>query len=206
MQEPIAVEIGPSKYGTRPIGAKRCRDTMYYVPLQSTLKQLLQLQSVRDEIFRPSQHTQNVLNDESVRDEIFRPSQHTQNVLNDVSDGEFYKAHPLFSENSHVLQTIAYYDEVETCNVLGSSSGKHKLGCIFFTLGNIRPAHHSALKAIFLVLVAKLTTIKSNGIDSILKALVAFLADNLAAHELGGFKESFSFANRFCRSCLTNKE
>ena len=27
-------------------------------------------------------------------------------------------------------------------------------------------------------------------------ALLAFLADNLAAHELGGFKESFSFAYR----------
>ena len=37
-------------------------------------------------------------------------------------------------------------------------------------------------------------------------ALLAFLADNLAAHELGGFKESFSFARKFCRSCLTDKE
>ena len=34
--------------------------------------------------------------------------------------------------------------------------------------------------------------------------IVAFLADNLAAHEVGGFKESFSFARRFCRSCMTN--
>ena len=31
---------------------------------------------------------------------------------------------------------------------------------------------------------------------------MAFLADNLAAHEIGGFKESFSFARRFCRSCM----
>ena len=36
--------------------------------------------------------------------------------------------------------------------------------------------------------------------------LLAFLADNLASHELAGFKESFSFARRFCRSCLTDKE
>lgn len=34
---------------------------------------------------------------------------------------------------------------------------------------------------------------------------IALLADNLAAHELGGFKESFSFAHRFCRSCLAIK-
>ncbi len=115
---------------------------------------------------------------------------------------------------------------------MGSSSGKFKLGCVFFTLNNIRPLFRSALKSIFLLIVAKSSTIKVNGIDSVLKpfltdlktlhdegievrfagrnevwkgALLAFLADNLAAHELGGFKESFSFARRFCRSCLTDK-
>ena len=31
-------------------------------------------------------------------------------------------------------------------------------------------------------------------------------AHYLASHELGGFKESFSFARKFCRSCLTDKE
>ena len=126
------------------------------------------------------------------------------------------------------LQIIAYYDEVETCNPLGSSSKKYKLGCIFFTLGNIRPFWRSSLKAIFLAAVAKSSTNKTNGIDAILQpfiddlkefsssgitidyggtqevwkgALIAFLADNLASHEIGGFKESFSFSNRFCRSC-----
>lgn len=144
----------------------------------------------------------------------------------------FYKAR-FFKNNPHSLQVIAYYDEVETCNPLGSSSGKYKLGCVFFTLGNIRPSLRSSLKSIFLLAVAKSSTIKANGIDLILKpflddlktlyevgitlqfnekdelwkgALLAFLADNLAAHELGGFKESFSFAHRFCRSCLTDKE
>ena len=34
-------------------------------------------------------------------------------------------------------------------------------------------------------------------------ALLAFLADNLAAHQVGGFKESMSFARRICRSCMT---
>ncbi len=32
--------------------------------------------------------------------------------------------------------------------------------------------------------------------------LLAFLADNLAAHALGGFKESMSFALRVCRICF----
>lgn len=33
-------------------------------------------------------------------------------------------------------------------------------------------------------------------------ALLAFLADTLAAHTVGGFKCSMSFALRVCRSCM----
>lgn len=181
------------------------RDTFYYVPLLSTLKQILQVQSVRREILRSTDHS--------------------DNLMYDLSDGCMFKKHAFFKANPNGLQVVAYYDEVETCNPLGSSSGKFKLGCVFFTLGNIRPMHRSGLKAIFLLVVAKSSTIKVNGIDCILKpflddlktlyntgitiqfggkdevwkgALLAFLADNLASHELGGFKESFSFARRFC--------
>ena len=32
-------------------------------------------------------------------------------------------------------------------------------------------------------------------------SLLVFLADNLASHMLGGFKESFSFSTRICRTC-----
>lgn len=201
---------------TRQSGAKRrkilTRDKFYYVPLLNTLKQLLQI--------------------EAVRNEVLRPIPTSSKLLYDFSDGTMYKQHDLFKNNSRGLQIIAYYDEVETCNPLGSSSGKYKLGCIFFSLSNIRPFLRSSLKSIFLLVVAKSSTIKVNGIDSVLKpflndlktlhdegitvqfagrsevwkgALLAFLADNLAAHELGGFKESFSFARKFCRSCLTDK-
>ena len=88
-------------------------------------------------------------------------------------------------------------------------------------------------KAIFLSTIAKVSLIEGYGIDTILKpfvddlnvlgtsgvevnidgemkvyhgGLVAFLADNLASHSIGGFKESMSFAKRFCRTCLTDKE
>lgn len=201
---------------TRQSGAKRrkklTRDKFSYVPLLKTLKQILQVNAIRKEVLRPNQTS--------------------SELLFDISDGTVYKQHDFFKNNPHGLQIVRYYDKVETCNPLGSSSGKFKLGCIFFTLGNIRPALRSGLKSIFLVAVAKSSTVKTNGIDSILKPflddlktlhdkgivvrfagkdevwkgdLLAFLADNLAAHELGGFKESFSFARKFCRSCLTDK-
>ena len=106
---------------------------------------------------------------------------------------------------------------------------KHKLGCLFFTLGNIRPQHRSSLKAILLLGLGKATDITKYGIDCFLKPfvedlktlycdrvciggidcygrLVAFLADTLAAHLLGGFKGSTSFAHRICRSCMITTE
>lgn len=217
IQEPVEIQVGSSQYVTQLSGAKRkkvlTRDTFCYIPILSTLKQILQVQCVHDEILKPVQKD--------------------DDLLHDFSDGALFKQHAFFKTHPQSLQIVAYYDEVETCNPLGSSSGKNKLGCVFFTLGNIRPSYRSSLKSIFLVAVAKSSTIEKNGIDFILKpflddlktlhevgvtinvsgsievwkgALLAFLADNLAAHELGGFKESFSFALRFCRSCLTDKE
>lgn len=106
---------------------------------------------------------------------------------------------------------------------------KHKLGCMFFFLGNIRPQYRSTFKAIHLVAVGKSEDINKYGIDifmtpfiedlktlycdgitvvinrgehTIHGALLAFLADTLAAHAVGGFKGSMSFALRVCRSCM----
>ena len=37
-------------------------------------------------------------------------------------------------------------------------------------------------------------------------ALIAFLADNLASNDLGGFKKSFSFSFRYCHTCLSTRD
>lgn len=128
------------------------------------------------------------------------------------------------------ITLVTYFDEIKLCNPLGSASKKNKLGCLFFILVNSHPALRSTLKAMFLVAVADVPTIEAHGIDFILKpfvedikelttnglvisdqlqlpvSLVAFLADNFAAHALGGFKESMSFAKRICRTCMTTTE
>ena len=46
----------------------------------------------------------------------------------DYCDGEFVKSHDFFNGDEVRLQIIAYYDEVEICNPLGSHSGVQKLG------------------------------------------------------------------------------
>lgn len=53
---------------------------------------------------------------------------YSSGYLCDFCDGEIYKAHPIFSTDSHVIQIIIYYDDVEVANPLGSHRGVHKLG------------------------------------------------------------------------------
>lgn len=96
-------------------------------------------------------------------------------------------------------------------------------------MGNIHPAFRSTFRAINLAIIATKPVLEEHGIDAVLKpffddcnklyqtgvsvsihgahrvfkgALLAFLADNLASNELGGFKLSFSFSFRCCRTCL----
>ena len=161
--------------------------------------------------------------------ELLESRSTTTNLLQDFCDGNSYKSHPLFSTDNQALQIIAYFDELEIANPLGSYVAKHKLGCIFFMLGNINPRYRSTHLASYLVDVAKSEDINHYGIDKFLQpfvddlktlyldgipisvnneahtfygALLAFLGDNLAAHYIGGFKQNFSTSLRICRSCM----
>ena len=191
-------------------------DTFQYVPLLNTLERLIQDPDIREEI------------------EAFPRRVRGNSLQEDFCDGKLFREHPLFSSDPLALQIIAYFDEVEVCNPLGSHIKKHKLGIIFFTLGNVRPKLRSSLKAIHLVAVATSPVIDKHGLNRIMEpfisdlnilathgvrvelhnreqifrgALLAFLADNLGSNALGGFKLSFSFAYRYCRTCLVpNKD
>ena len=46
----------------------------------------------------------------------------------DVCDSEVFKEHPIFSTNPQALQVLAYFDEVETANPLGSKAKLNKIG------------------------------------------------------------------------------
>ena len=56
-----------------------------------------------------------------------RPSNHSDHI-GDFCDGSFLKNHPLFSIEPNGFQIVAYFDELEVCNPLGSRSGINKLG------------------------------------------------------------------------------
>ena len=175
-------------------------DKFFYIPLLSTLKRLMELEDYQDEVLNP--HT------------------NSNEYLHDFCDGSFFKAHPLFSCDPHALQIVGYYDDVEIVNPLGSYVKIHKLGCLFFYIGNVRPQFRSTLKSIQLLVVGLTKDIQQYGINSFLKpfvedlkelycsgitvsvggesrifygALLTFLADTLAAHLVGG-----------CVACLSH--
>ena len=72
-----------------------------------------------------------------------------------------------------------YYDELEVVNPIGTYISRHKLGCLFFFLANIRPQFRSTLKAINLVAVAKRADIKTYGIDEFLSPFVEDLKSTI---------------------------
>ena len=100
-----------------------------------------------------------------------------------------------------------------------SYSKRHKIGIVFYTLGNIDPIYRSQFRLINLAIIATVPIIEKYGLNKVLEpfisdlntlstkgiivsgvsrtykgALLVFLADNLASNDLGGFKKSFSFA------------
>ena len=216
-QEPVEIRVGSAYHATQFSGSKRKKilktDTFQYIPIEETLKRVLQMPDIVNEI------------------NYFHGS--NSDCLMDRCDGSVFRTHPIFSTDKRAIQVIAYVDEIELCNPLGSSTKKHKLACLFFTIGNLRPNFRSRLKCIFVTAVASSIIINKHGMNSFLKPFVesmktlskdgvkisingeecryqvgvlATLADTLAAHSLGGFKESMSFAYRICRSCMATTE
>ena len=114
----MEISVGPAHYVTMYSGNNRKKvlksDSFIYVPIMETLKELLQICDVLCEV------------------ENFHGSQ--DNILRELCDGAVFMVHPTFAADNQCIQVIAYYDEVELCNPLGSSSKKHKLGCIFLAL------------------------------------------------------------------------
>ena len=102
-----------------------------------------------------------------------------------------YKSHPLFSSTLS-LEILAYYDDVEVCNPLGSRAEKHKLGksyvkihvhvhvydyfntaaLFYYTLGNIPPKYRSTIRCIQLFAVVKSHVLQQYGADAILETFM----------------------------------
>lgn len=145
-------------------------------------------------------------------------------VLQDVFEGEFCKTHPLFLKETSI-PLLFYNDDCETVNPLGSKTGTHKLGFIYFQIKSLPPDLLSSLRSHFLCAVYKSDDAKTYGLDVVLHLIVAELqflekegipvdtstfqgvvkfslvqvvGDNLDLNAILGYSESFT-ANHMCR-------
>ena len=106
------------------------------------------------------------------------------------------------------MQLVLYDDDFGTVNPLGNKVSKYKVPAFYFVLGNIQAKYHSRLNDINSVLLSppaliqkygyqeiflpslddiKLQTLKFEGQEHIFRGTVSVVvADNLAAHALGG--------------------
>lgn len=113
-----------------------------------------------------------ILEDEHLRSLILLSNPNTTGNFEDFRDGTNSSTHPVVIKYPNAIQIVAYYDELEICNPLGSNVKKHKLGLVFFTIANMHPKYRSNFKAIFLSTVANITLIEEHGIDAILEPFV----------------------------------
>lgn len=162
--------------------------------------------------------------------EIFEEVSNTKEFKNfcwqNYEDGNYFKNSPLFQRFPQALQIHLYLDEVQMCSPVGSYS--HKMFLVYFSLGNIDAKKRSKLKCINLLSIFYTDHVASFDLNEILKPIVNDLlklengvilniggsyklihgtltvvcADNLASHQIGGFKCGFAKGFRKCRFCL----
>ena len=152
-----------------------------------------------------------------------------------IQDGVVLSNHPLFIGDPHTLELILYSDEIEICNAVGTRVKKHKILMFYYLLSNLPKKFRSAIDAINLYAVVRSEDVSTYGFDVILQpllddlkklsattgnhicltdgrtisvraSLVAYVADNPAAHQAVGLKESVGGAFRKCRFCHADFE
>ena len=112
-----------------PSGAMReSKDCFYYIPLLSSLQAMLNCKDVSEQVSAYNYCVQINI----ILFQIFKSHQLESGKIGDYCDSEQFKNHPLFKKYRHSLQICLYYDDLETCNPLGSKAKIHKLSkCIY---------------------------------------------------------------------------
>ncbi|KAJ8911122.1 hypothetical protein NQ315_003297 [Exocentrus adspersus] len=181
------------------VGFKTCE--AQYVPIEKVLKKLLEL----DDVF-------NV-----IRNYINTESENTQSFTS-IFNSKLWKGVYKNFKGRLVLPIFLYYDDFECGNPLGSHSGVHKVGGVYYTIGGIPPKYASRIENIFLwslfyssdrvqfgndvifrEIYKQLLNLENNGI------IININGDNLGVNSITGMTQSFSATN-FCRICFCTKE
>jgi hypothetical protein len=167
-----------------------------------------------------------LLNFRDVYTEVNKVRTSQVGVYRRFEDGLNFKRNPLFKRYPNSLQVHLYVDEVQICNPTGSYN--HKIVFVYFSLANLDAKYRSTYQSIFLLSMFyhdllehyDYNTIFRSIVDELKKledgvkmniqgkpevvrgTLTAIIADNLASHQVGGFRLGFSKGYRKCRTCL----
>lgn len=194
------------------LDAKKKR-SFQYVPILKSLQQLLSRRDIIDKVIASDQRQEGT--DQSY---LYKSSR----------DGSVFKENGfLTGENPRIILNF-YVDDFETCNPLGTSRKVHKLCAVYWVLANLPPGSHSSLSSIYLAVLCKTDDVKTYSYDKIFEPLLqdlkiledlgvyipllnesvkgtvlSIVADNLGAHSVAGFMQSFS-VEYYCRFCTGN--
>lgn len=194
------------------------RKLFQYIPLLQLLQEILSHNKLLDRVI-----------EEQIAQENRENLNGDQRVYRSFRDGEHYKRNSFLDGEKLRISINLYIDDFEVCNPLATSRKKHKLCGVYWVLGNLPPGSHSALSSIYLAILCKSEDLRTFGFekvfDPLLRDLVTLeqhgvfisqlnecikgtvscvIADNLGAHGLAGFVESFS-AEYICRFCTAKK-
>lgn len=185
------------------------RKTVAYVPLLQMLQKLL--------------------NKKDILDKAMSKQEHKTHEYRTCSDGSNFRENALFSCDEFTIALGLYIDDFEVANPLGTSKRKHKMCALYWVIANLHGKYRSTLNSVQLALLCNTETVKECGYERVLyphlcdlatleqygfyiehlgrsvKDTVLFVsADNLCAHSLAGFYESF-FVDKFCRFCMASR-
>lgn len=184
------------------------RNSFVYVPLASVLENLLRRSDFSGAL-------------------VFR-QESSPGVYRSFQDGQYFKLNSACLGEDVEISLALYIDEFEVCNPLGTSRKIHKVVAVYWVILNLPSKFRSGLTSIQLGVLGKSVDVKKFGYDRFLEPLIKDLkhveqngvfvealqrsvgaklfcvcADNLGAHGLAGFQESFT-VDKFCRFCLVS--
>lgn len=172
------------------------------------------------------QMLQSMFKNTDILDKIKETKQSPPGVYMSYTDGTYFKENQFLSAAGELrLSLILYVDDIELANPLGTARKIHKLTAVYWLLANLPSQYRSSLHVIQLALLCKVSDLQKHGYENVLSPLLKDLqtleqeglfienlgecikgsvlfvaADNLAAHGLAGFVQSFR-AHHFCRFC-----
>lgn len=177
-----------------------------HIPILQTLSHVLKNTDIPEKVLKSARHCGS--------------SQYTS-----FRDGSHFKENTFLSGEELRLSLLLYCDDFEICNLLGTFREKHKVTGVYWVFADIPLVLRSTLSSIYLAVLCKAGDIKEFGYSKVLEPLLSDLksleedgifapclgktikgtvfsviADNLGAHSVRGFVESFSgwYSCRFC--------